>query len=237
MSKIYSRPRIRIPKALFRNKENKNFKTTIIIKTIMIITIGIFTCVFILDEISPIFSTLCKDKAKSISTLIINEQTSNVMKEHNYEELYSVEKDNNGKITMIKANIYPLNEIITDIAIRIQKEINNKGKEDIGIALGSFTGVKLISGRGPTVPIKISTIGNVETDLKSEFVSQGINQTIHRVYLKVMCEVSILTPYNNITDKITNQVLLTEHLIIGNIPETYYDIEGIEEQDAIEFLQ
>ena len=102
---------------------------------------------------------------------------------------------------------------------------------------GSFTGFKLLSGKGPGVPIRISSIGNVETDLRSEFTSQGINQTLHRVYLQIECEVSILTPYKDITEKITNQVLIAENVIVGKIPNTYYNLEGISGSDVIEVIE
>ena len=103
---------------------------------------------------------------------------------------------------------------------------------------GSFTGFKLLAGRGPGVKIKISTIGEVETDLRSEFTSQGINQTLHRVYLQVKCNVNILTPFDNISREITNQVLLMENVIVGNIPNTYYNLEGINgSSDALELIE
>lgn len=102
---------------------------------------------------------------------------------------------------------------------------------------GSFTGIKLLSGRGPGIKIKISSIGNVKTDLKSEFSSKGINQTLHRVYLKVDCEVSILTPFNNITKSISNQILIAENVIVGDIPQTYYNLEGLKQDDAMEVMQ
>jgi len=105
------------------------------------------------------------------------------------------------------------------------------------LLFGSFTGFKLLAGKGPGVPIRISTIGNVETDLRSEFSAQGINQTLHRVYLQVVCEVSILTPYDNITEKIVNQVLIAENVIIGRIPNTYYNLEGIDNKSAIEVIE
>lgn len=102
---------------------------------------------------------------------------------------------------------------------------------------GSFTGFKILAGRGPGIKIRISTIGNVETDLRSEFIAQGINQTLHRVYLQVKCEVSILTPFNNITRDITNQVLLIENVIVGNVPNTYYNLEGLNKNDALEVIE
>lgn len=116
--------------------------------------IAFSTVKIVLDAILPIFDTLCKDKAKSIATIVSNEEATNVMKEHTYDELFTLEKDKDGNITMIKSNIIAINEIISDVAVKIQNTINQRGRENIEIALGSFTGFKLLSGKGPGVPIK-----------------------------------------------------------------------------------
>ena len=103
---------------------------------------------------------------------------------------------------------------------------------------GSFTGIKLFAGDGPKIKIKITPIGNVITDLKSEFIAQGINQTLHRIYLQVNCKVEIVTPFENIEKSISNQVLIMENVIVGKIPETYYNLEGMEsESDTLNVLQ
>lgn len=94
-----------------------------------------------------------------------------------------------------------------------------------------------MAGRGPGVKIRISSIGNVKTDLKSEFINKGINQTLHRVYLQVDCEVSILTPFDNITKSISNQILVAENVIVGNIPQTYYNLEGLNKENSIEVIE
>lgn len=131
MDKIYSRTKIKIPNGI-----NKKKKKTIVIFIILVIAFS--TIKITLDAISPIFDTLCENKAKSIATKISNEQATEVMKEHTYDELFSIEKDNNGNITMIKSNVIPINEIISDVAIKIQNEINNQGRENIQIALRKF---------------------------------------------------------------------------------------------------
>lgn len=102
---------------------------------------------------------------------------------------------------------------------------------------GSFTGLKILSGRGPGIKIRISSVGDVATDLRSEFISQGINQTLHRVYLQVDTSVNILTPFDNIEKEISNQVLLMENVIIGEIPNTYYNLEGINNGDELEVIE
>lgn len=237
-SKIYSRPRIRLSKIFFSNGGDKSLKRKQKIAKIFIIMVIAFSTVkIVLDAISPIFNALCEDKAKSIATIISNNEATNVMKDHTYDELFTIEKDNDGNITMIKSNVIPINEIISDVAVKIQNLINERGKENIKIAIGSFTGSKLLSGRGPGIPIKISSIGNVETDLRSEFSAQGINQTLHRVYLQVDCEVSILTPYNTISEKVSNQVLLIENVIVGKIPNTYYNLDGIDSSNVLDIIE
>lgn len=139
MSKIYSRPRIRIPKIFLSNVSDKNFrKKQKMTKIFIIIVIAFSTVKIVLDAILPIFDTLCKDRAKSIATIISNEQATLVMKEHEYDELFTLEKDNDGNIIMIKSNVGPINEIISDVAIKIQNEINKKGRDDIEIAIRKF---------------------------------------------------------------------------------------------------
>ena len=101
MSKIYSRPRIRIPKIVTHTgKKMQSKKAKKMAKMFLILIIAFSTVKVILDAVLPIFDTLCENKAKSIATIISNEQATNVMKEHSYEELFSIEKDNNGNITI-----------------------------------------------------------------------------------------------------------------------------------------
>lgn len=138
MYKIYSRPRIRLPKAL-ENRGDKGKKFSKKIATIIIILIIAFsTMKYVLDAVSPIFDTLCESKAKSIATTVSNEQAINVMKDYTYDDLFTVEKDANDNITMIKSNVTNMNEITSKIAIKIQEELDNKGREDIQIALRKF---------------------------------------------------------------------------------------------------
>lgn len=136
MYKIYSRPRIRIPKFKLPEKNDRNFnKKKKVLKLIFIFVIAFSTVKIILDAVSPIFDTLCENRAKSIATIISNEQATKVMAEHTYDEIFDIEKDNEGNITMIKSNVIPINQIISDVANCIQEELNKKGRENIQIAM------------------------------------------------------------------------------------------------------
>lgn len=136
MHKIYSRRRIRIPKIIIQSgKRMKTKKAKTLVTIIIILIIAFCTVKLVLDSILPIFDTLCRNKAKSIATIISNEEATKVMEKYTYEELFSIEKDNEGNIVMIKSNVIPINEIISDVANNIQEQLNAKGKENIEIAL------------------------------------------------------------------------------------------------------
>ena len=229
-TKIYTRHRIKLPKIT----EDRNKRK--IIKILLILVIAITIVRAVLLSINPIIEEKCKTVAKSIATKISNEQATLVMAKYTYEDLINVIKDENGNIKMIGTNIISVNEIISDIPIKIQEELEKSENNNFNIKLGSFFGSKIFSGMGPNINIKIQLDGTVETDLKSEFTSQGINQTLHRIYLDVVCKVSILTPVNVISEEIKNQVLLVEGIIAGEIPESYYNLEGLEKKDATEIV-
>lgn len=235
MDYIYSRKRIKFPKIVIykENKKKINKLNIILIFFIILVIINLL----VIKAISPVFNKLCEDKAKGVAVLICNTNTSECIKQYNYSDFIIIHMDDDKNIRMLEANMKNINLVISDITEKIQKEINNSQNEELYISSGSFTGVSLLSGRGPKIPIKISTIGNVNTQLKSEFFSKGVNQTIHRLYLKINCEISILTPFNTINEEINNQFIIAENIIVGNLPQTYYDLEGLSKNDAMEVMQ
>ena len=235
MSLIYSRPRIKLPKLFIIN--NRNFRDNKAVKFFLIIFVICFVICVIVKAVAPVFNKLCTEKAKSIATIITNDETTNAIIDYQYSDFINIHKDEAGNILMLESNMKNINIVISDVANRIQKSINNTKEEDVNISLGSFTGISLLSGSGFKVPIRISTVGNVKTDVRSEFKSKGINQTLHRLYLQIETEISILTPFNTINETIANQLILAENIIVGEIPETYYNLEGMSEGDVMEVMQ
>ena len=224
VEKIYTRGgRINLP--LFFNKKNSPQNRKIRNSIFLIVLISVITVFAILRAINPIIDALCIDKAKNLATVISNKQATQIMNEYKYEDFVNVVRDSNGDITLIQTNTKNINEVISDIPNKIVEEMEKQSESYISIHLGSVLGNTVFSALGPEIHIKIENVGNVVTKLESEFISEGINQTMHRIYLNIECEATILTPYNTITQKIENQVLIAESVIIGNIPNAYYNIE------------
>ena len=92
MEKIYSRNRIRLPKFEFYNNGNihKNNKMPkkqkVLFKVIAILLVEIIVAYSVIKAIDPIVKRQCSNKAKSIATIISNEQATIVMENYRYED-------------------------------------------------------------------------------------------------------------------------------------------------------
>jgi len=230
-TKIYSRPRINFNSPLQTKKEYMPLK-----KVMCILIIAIITATIIIRSINPIVDTLCLDEAKNIATKISNEEATEIMEKYKYEDLITITKDSDNNIVMIQANVNVINAIISDIPIHILDKLKENENSNIQIRMGSMFGIKILSGYGPKINAKIANTGNVETNLKSDFISQGINQTLHRIYLELNMDVNILTPYNVVNSRITNQILIAESIIVGNVPSAYYNLNTSDSGDALRLI-
>ncbi len=235
--KIFTRRKIRLPK--FRRlvgDRRLSDKKRKLIKIMAVLIIAITFSYTVTKAIEPIIETQCRNLAKNVATKVSNEEATNVMADYEYEELVNVIKDENDNIKMLSTNIIVINKIISDIPIKIEEALKKEENSEFNIKLSTFLGSKLLGGRGPNINVKLQLSGNVETNLKSEFISTGINQTLHRIYLELNCKVNILTPFETIEEEVINQVLLVEGVIIGDIPDTYYNLEGISETETIDLI-
>ena len=142
-------------------------------------------------------------------------------------DLIILDRDNTGKILALRANVIEMNRIASDISIQIQ-EMNNELEESyIQIPIGNFTGNSLLAGRGPRIKVKIIPRGTVGIEFKTEFISTGINQTRHRVYLEVKLNMWIVAPFTSEKVQVVNHVNVAETVLIGEVPDTFYNLEGV----------
>lgn len=47
----------------------------------------------------------------------------------------------------------------------------------------------------------------------------------------------MLTPYNVVETNITNEVVLTENVVVGLVPSTYYNLEGMDNGNMVDIIQ
>ena len=230
MDKIYSRKRI----DFFKFKNQQNF-----LKKLLYLFFVFLFCIsaFFIKLAYPIFIGTCKNKAKSIAVNTLNKEVNSVMIMYNYDDLVEIERNESGMISYISAKIIPINELVAKISKNLQESIDTSPTTYVNLNLGTVTGFSSLSKISPKILIKVEQAGNIETKINSHFESVGINQTVHRIYLDVKCTIGILTPFEKISESVHFDVLLTETVIVGDVPSSYYNFDNLGFEDILNVVE
>ncbi|MEG1778954.1 MAG: sporulation protein YunB, partial [Oscillospiraceae bacterium] len=92
--------------------------------------------------------------------------------------------------------------------------------------LGSLTGSVFLAGRGPNIKFTMIPVGTIKTDIKNEFLSAGINQTLHRMILTIEVEIATDMAGYTIPTKVQSSICIGETIIVGVSPEAFTNVEN-----------
>ncbi|MGH4125320.1 MAG: sporulation protein YunB [Clostridium sp.] len=204
-----------------KNKLKHNIKTRVLlIISIIIINFTIF--IYIFDKtVMPTVMAVADAEMRAKATEIVNRAIINeYSKQFNYDEIIKIDKDSQGNIVMLKADTLKMNKIACDVALESQKELLKLGDIGIKIPIGYITRNNILSYYGPQITIKMQPIGLVETKYSSEFESAGINQTRHKIYVKVKTTVRVIIPLKSNDIEVANEIPIAETIIVGKTPNT-----------------
>lgn len=209
-SKKYNDLKIRFPKPSYR-------------LIIFIMIVVLFNSILYLfnKRILPTVLSIGEIKMKSEAIRIINEETMKVYENNfKYDDIINIEKDNDGNITMIRADTVKQNALVSKVVLNCDKKLSELGEKGIKIPLGYLTNNIMFYKIGPKISIKMQEIGNIETSYESTFEGAGINQTRHKIYLNLKATMRIILPFNSKDVKITSELPISDTIIIGKIPNT-----------------
>ena len=206
-----------------RKTKNQRF---IIFLTCLLLPIIIFEAITLLIE--PSIMALCQIRATSIGVSVSSTAVKEVMNDINYTDLVTLERDNNGKIIALQAKVIEMNQLSSQIAAKMQELYSQINDAYVKIPIGNFTGNTLLAGRGPNIIVRIIPAGTVSTDFKTEFISTGINQTRHRIYLEIVSKVRVVAPLTTKTIEVVNNVNVAETVLVGDVPNSFYNLEGVD---------
>lgn len=219
-----------------KNNKVKNYT----IKIILILLACILLLEFMTMLIEPTLLALCEVRANSIGVMVSNAGVTKIIENVGYLDLITLDRDDSGKILALRANVIEMNKMSSQISIEIQRMCDELKETSVKIPIGNFTGNSLLAGMGPSITVKLIPAGSVSADFKTEFISTGINQTRHRVFIEIICSIRIVGPFSSRTMQVKNNVNVAETVLIGDVPSTFYNLEGMSDlngKDSIELWQ
>lgn len=128
-----------------------------------------------------------------------------------------------GKVVSLHADAAKLNALRLAVGDAVADALGENPASSVRISLGSLVG-ELFAGRGISVSVKLDSVGTVDVDFSSEFISAGINQTLHRITMKVVVSFTMLVATYRVDAQSTCSFNLAETVIVGDVPENFTDI-------------
>lgn len=161
---------------------------------------------------------------KAISTAV----RDHVLADLRADALFSAMTDADGNVVLIDYDMVLLNKVRADVAHYIQQELSSVAHDELPLPLGLLTGIDVLAARGPRLPVRIVPVGAVTAIPKSDFRAAGINFVNHRLYIHVTVTMRVVAPYLDMTIPVEQEVVLSNQIVPGRVPNVYVGIEGID---------
>ncbi len=183
----------------------------------------------VLIVVSVFLRSLSTELAVSMAQDAVVAAVNNIIKtrigsvQSQYGNLIHLEKDSQGNITAVTTNVLAIDELSSDLLLAV---IDATEDHDITIEvpIGSLTGSTLLNSRGPCIKVKVRVLSSSFTGFHSELTSMGINQTKHSIVLELREELTLLMPWRTINTSVSTEIPITETILLGEVPQTYFDL-------------
>ncbi|MBO5772428.1 MAG: sporulation protein YunB [Clostridia bacterium] len=203
-------------------KPKNKYGAKVLCAVLVILFITFIVSLYFRQICYPNAMTVCQAEVQALSVKCVNNAVISVVgNNQKLDEIVQIERDEQNRIMSVRFDSSQINNIATQISLSVQQEINDINEFEIAIPIGTLSHSPMLVGWGPDVVFVVNPISSVLCTITTDFVSCGINQTLQRVYVEVETKVEVAIPLMSSTVETTTPVLLSETLIVGQVPDTY----------------
>ncbi len=196
-----------------------------LLKTIIIAAVAIaVAAVYYYLRIAPVISTVVTERTRMQVSQAIDDMTESHLYDVTYDDFVISRYDNEGNVTFIQINSVKVNLFARRVTSLIRSEMKTFEEQGVQIPLGTVTGIPLLSDLGPELTYNVLDLGVVDADFISEFTDAGVNQTLHRLYMKIIVNMRIVLPGYSLAFDNSSTVMICENVIVGDVPLGQIDI-------------
>ena len=179
--------------------------------------------VLVISQLRPVLTSMASARVSNSVNRIVASAVDEAIRngEIDYDHLISFEKVTSGRVTALRSNVAEVNRMQSAIAEKILQRLTEVSVTELRIPIGTLTGSALLAGRGPYITVRMQSVGSASAVFRNAFSAAGINQTRHQILLEVDVYMSILLPGIRTSTTVSNEIVVAETVIVGNVPESY----------------
>lgn len=176
----------------------------------------------------PVVGAMARAKLQNTVTALINDTVTQSLAAQAvaYTDLITMQTDGDGNITAMTTDSAKLNALRAEVLSRLIPQVDAIDGQTLSVPLGSLTGLTVLSGLGPRMPVEVLAVTAADAQYRSDFTAAGINQTRHQVLLDVSVEVTLLLSGEQTQERVEGSVCVAETILVGQVPQTYLQWGG-----------
>lgn len=174
------------------------------------------------QSVKPVMKSYAKTELKKISQEAVTKGIKGIADRQDIHQLMRVEKDKQGKITMLAIDSRLQAKMYSQVSERISKVMSQLRSHDIYLSTGQLLQSNLLADIGPKIPMQIYPKGATQISLIPRLQAAGINTVMISLHLRIKNEMGLLVPYAKDSTMVTVEYPLGEMLMVGEVPEFYY---------------
>lgn len=225
------------------------FRYVLLISFLIFCLMTVQGLVLVEAGIRPTLLNIAKTETQRIGTLAINEAVNKrILENSNMDQIIVYQKDNNGRIISVDFNPIIYGRVLQQTTHQVQMYLNDiaQGKiRDLAIPdgidveqdgeranyqhgiihmipLGQATNNALLAHLGPKVPVRLTAIGDVKSQLNQEVLHIGINNAWISLSIDITVDVKVVIPFATDTEVVETSIPVGMVYIQGDVPEFYH---------------
>lgn len=236
-----------------RLKKKKKLHSKVLI--LLFIILGIYFSLKLLsNKITPILLNYAENETRRIANIIVSKAVDSEILEIIDDNFFLITKEN-GEIKSIDFDPVKLNNFLTKIIDKVQTNLKllehgevdkldldnseliyydkEKLKEGIfyEIPMGVIFNNPFLNNLGPKVPVKLTLMGEVISNLETKITNYGINNALIETSINLKLTEKVLLPISSKSINVEYNIPLSIKMIQGSIPNYYFN--GLESKSIV----
>lgn len=193
-------------------------------RVLLVLAVALYLLFRIEQQIRPALLSVVEYESRRYAMDAFNAAVAENLRQNPdaYEALYTLTYAQDGSIAAVQANAYAINRLSTGLARQVEAEMNAREDSVLWIALGTLSGIQALAGRGPSLEMRVVPESYVSAQVYDTLESAGINQTKLCIYVNFSMDMSVILSGYTASVRAENDILLTQVLLVGQVPESYW---------------
>lgn len=178
-------------------------------------------------RLGPVLEAKASSQATNLMTQAIDIAVDNCLQENSmsYGDFVAITTDGAGRVTALTSNTAANSRFKRQVVEAVTRQLTTLDSNALSVPLGTLTGQPLLSGKGPSVRVRVDSVGEVTAGYTNSFTAAGVNQTLHQVSLDITATVRLFLPGKILPVSVSSSVCVAETVIVGETPDTYLNLE------------